>query len=186
MSMISRANRVIRKAKLQDVCLHFPKMNLDDLSFTCFADASLGNVDGGSSQGGTYIEVTSGTYHCPIDWQSKKIRRVAKSTLAAETIAMVEAIDSAIYLSTLLSEIVHNNKRRIPINCWTDSYSLLEAAHSTTSISDRRLRIETAIIREAIAEKKITLSWIDSKNQLADCMTKKGCDNRKLVARITN
>ena len=185
-SMISRANRVIRKAKLQDVCLHFPKMNLDDLSFTCFADASLGNVDGGSSQGGTYIEVTSGTYHCPIDWQSKKIRRVAKSTLAAETIAMVEAIDSAIYLSTLLSEIVHNNKRRIPINCWTDSYSLLEAAHSTTSISDRRLRIETAIIREAIAEKKITLSWIDSKNQLADCMTKKGCDNRKLLARITN
>ena len=34
----------------------------------------------------------------PIAWQSKRIRRVAKSTLVAETLAMVDLAEASIFL----------------------------------------------------------------------------------------
>ena len=184
--LITKANRIIRKAKSQDVHLHFPKMDLDNLSVTCFADASYGNLKDGGSQGGMFIEVRSGVHTCPVEWQSKRIRRAAKSTMAAETIAMVEAMDTAIYMSELISEILYNNTRSIPVQAFTDNLSLYQSAHSTTAITDRRLRIEIAIVRQTIAEKQVSLSWIDNKKQLADCLTKKGCDSKKLLARIAD
>ena len=184
-SLLTQANRIVKKSKLQDVYLHYPKMNLEQLSVNCFADASFGNLKDGGSQGGVYTEVMSGTYSCPVEWQSKRIRRSAKSTLAAETIALVEAIDTAIYLKELISEILYSKSLNIPINCFTDNLSLFQSANSTTSVSDRRLRIELAVIREAVAKKEVTLTWVQSKDQLADCLTKKGCDSKKLLDRIT-
>ena len=106
-------------------------------------------------------------------------------TLAAETIALVEAIDTAIYLKELISEILFNKSQNIPINCFTDNLSLFQSANSTTSVSDRRLRIELAVIREAVVKKEVILTWVQSKDQLADCLTKKGCDSKKLIDRIT-
>lgn len=185
-SLLKQANRVIKRAKLRDVNLHYPKMNLNNLSVECHADASHGNLKGGGSQGGMFIEVRSGDYSCPVEWQSKKLRRAAKSTLAAETIAMVESMENAIYISSLLKEILSSSTGDIPINCFTDNYSLFQTAHSTTSISDKRLRIELAILREALNREDVTLSWVKSQEQLADCLTKKGCDDQRLIARITH
>ena len=152
-SLLKQANKVIKKAKFFDVCLFFPKMDLTDLSITAFADASHGNLTDGGSQGGMFIEVRSGGYTCPVEWQSKRIRRAAKSTLAAETIALVEAIDNAIYVKHMIQEILHVTSNQISIDCITDNYSLYQTAHSTTSVGDRRLRIELAIVREAIEKR---------------------------------
>ena len=41
----------------------------------------------------------------PICWQSKRIRRVVRSTLAGETLALADGIDSAFYLATIYSEL---------------------------------------------------------------------------------
>ena len=131
-----------------------------------------------------YIEVRSGASTCPVEWQSKRIRRAAKSTLAAETIALVEALENAIYIKHLITEMLLKSSSHIEVNCLTDNYSLYQTAHSTKSISDRRLRIELAIVREAIKTEQVTLKWVNSKEQLADCMTKKGCDSQKLIQRI--
>ena len=105
--------------------------------------------------------------------------------MAAETIAMVEAVDHAHYISALISETLFNGTRRIPIHAVTDNNSLYQSAHSKTSITDKRLRIEMAVLREDISNQGISLSWIDSENQLADCLTKNGCDSRKLLARVS-
>ena len=152
----------------------------------CYADASLGNLTNGGSQGGLFIEIRSGNICCPIEWQSKKIRRAAVNTLAAETISLVDAISSACYIRALLAEVLSCNEDNVPVVCYTDNYSLFQTAHSTTSASDRRLRIELAFVRETIVQKEITLKWVSTGEQLADCLTKKGCDSRKLVNRITN
>ena len=185
-NLLSQANKVIAKAKSENVYLSFPRMDLEDLSIFCYADASCGNLRDGGSQMGSVIELRSGDKSCVIDWFSKRIRRCAKSTMAAETIAMVDAVDNAIYLSELLSEIIYNRTKKIPVHAFTDNKSLFQSAQSTTAIQDRRLRIEMAIMRECVEKEDITLSWIESENQLADCLTKKGCDSRKLLARILN
>ena len=47
-------------------------------------------------------------------WKAKKVKKVAKSTLAAETVALVEAVDIRIYLSDTLTRVIyHGNVERI-------------------------------------------------------------------------
>ena len=184
-SLMNLVNRAVKKAKSEEVCVFYPSMDLDNLKVVCYSDASFGNLRDGGSQMGSYIEITDGNYSCPVDWFSKRIRRAAKSTMAAETIAMVDTFDHAFYLSKLLSQILYNSSKQIPIVAVTDNRSLFESAFTETSITDRRLRIELAIIREYLENKEVNLSWTDSKSQLADCLTKQGCDSRQLLMRIS-
>ena len=183
--LLLKANKTIKKAKYNDVFLHFPVLDLDDVKVRCYADASFGNLPDGGSQGGIYTEMVSGSKSAPIDWQSKRLTRTPKSTLAAETIAMVEGFESAYLISTLLSEILNNNTKPVPVEAFTDCYSLYEAAHSTTSVTDKRLRIEIAILREGLSRNEFTLGWVKTDDQLADCLTKRGSDPRKLLERVT-
>ena len=183
--LMNLVNRVVKKAKSEEVCLFYPCMDLDNLKVVCYSDASYGNLRDGGSQMGSYIEITDGNSSCPVDWFSKRIRRAAKSTMAAETIAMVDTFDAAFYLSKLLSQILYNSSKDIPIVAVTDNRSLFESAFTETSITDKRLRIELAIIREYLENKEVSLSWTDSKSQLADCLTKQGCDSRQLLMRIS-
>ena len=90
---------------------------LQKTHFAVFADASYGNLAGSASQGGFISFLTSGNGQCrPISWTSKKVKRVVKSTLAAETLAMAYATDSAYLISMLLGEIIREFK--IPTT-WT-------------------------------------------------------------------
>ena len=40
----------------------------------------------------------------PISWKSKKIQRVVKSTLAAETLALVEALETCFMIRAIMLE----------------------------------------------------------------------------------
>ena len=94
-------------------------------------------------------------------------------------------MESAVLISKMLNEIIHNDRKSIPIEALTDCYSLFEAAQSTTSILDRRLRIEMSILRESLSRDEFKLKWINTGMQLADCFTKRGSDPRPLISRVT-
>jgi ABC-type enterobactin transport system permease subunit len=76
------------------------------LKLVVFSDASLENLKDGGTQGGHLIVLMGeeGRFS-PICWQSKRIRRVVRSTLAGETLALADEIDNAIFLATLVSEL---------------------------------------------------------------------------------
>lgn len=77
---------------------------------------------------------------------------------------MANAIDNGLYLASLLHGV----------DCLTDCYSLKDAILSTKQVAEKRLRIEISSIRELLQQKKISeVKWIESENQLADCLTKK-------------
>ena len=42
-----------------------------------------------------------------ISWQSKRIKRMVRSYLAAEALAMLDGIDSVLYIATLLNELIN-------------------------------------------------------------------------------
>ena len=142
------------------------------------SDASFANVGGTESQGGHIIYVTDGqSLAFPLAWQSHKLKRVAKSTHAAETLAMVDAAESAVFLRMSILELLSmaDIPRNIPIECRTDSAALRNSVHSCTQILDKRLRIETAILREMVARKEIVdFKWVPTTNQPADALTKTG------------
>ena len=41
-----------------------------------------------------------------------------------------------------------------------------------TTVTDKRLRVDIARLREMVDKSEITISWVDEKEQLADCLTK--------------
>ena len=43
-----------------------------------------------------------------ICWQSKRIKRIIRSSLAAEALAMLDGIDSALYIAALLNELIYD------------------------------------------------------------------------------
>ncbi|CAL4154397.1 unnamed protein product, partial [Meganyctiphanes norvegica] len=59
--------------------------------------------------------------------------------------------------------------------CFIDNKSLWENAHSTKGVSERRLRIDIAAIKEMLERKEISaIKWVETSHQLSDCFTKKG------------
>ena len=42
----------------------------------------------------------------PISWRANKIKRVVHSTLAAESLALAEGLEEAVFLKALLSEVI--------------------------------------------------------------------------------
>ena len=91
--------------------------------------------------------------------------------------ALADGIDNAIFLATLFSELTVGDckHRGLPIVCVTDNHSLLDAVKSTKSVTEKRLRLEISNVKELIQSGTIQhIMWSASKEQLADCLTKKG------------
>jgi len=176
---VSYANRVIRKAKTHSYPLKFNKLQYP-LHLVVFCDASYANLSDGSSQGGNIIFLADNEDRIsPVSWCSRKLRRVCKSTEAAETMAMLDAIDSCVWIGSLLNEIMPGKIEMSVIK--TDNRSLHDAVHSTTAVEEKRLRVEIAAIREAIRNEEVQVDWIPKTIQLADCLTKQGADSKKLM-----
>ena len=80
---------------------------MEQLTVECYSDASFGNLAGGGSQGGYIIFLSDPDgSRCPLSWQSRKVCRVVKSTLAAETLALLDAAEAGVYLANLITEVV--------------------------------------------------------------------------------
>ena len=156
------------------------------LKLVAFSDASHANLPDGFSSAGGYIIFLVGENEkcCPLAWEAKKIRRVVKSTLAAETLALVEAVDMAFYLGCILSDILYNGSKtlEIPIQCYVDNKSLWDNIHSTKNVSEKRLRIDLGSLKEMLEHKDISeIKWVETSHQLSDCFTKKGVSCNKLL-----
>ena len=91
-------NKVIRFVKNNPGFIKFPKLDIDHLSVCAYTDASWNNLPNGGSQGGQIIFIKDpNNVVSPIIWNSNKIRRVARSTLTAESLALLDGCDSAFY-----------------------------------------------------------------------------------------
>jgi len=149
----------------------------------------FGNLHDGGSQGGYFI-ITKGDSQKmnPISWQSRKLKRVVKSTLASETLALSEGIDNAFNTSMLFAELLNNNHQKtFPIQCFVDNKDLVEAIKSTKLVADKRLRIEIARIKEMLDKEEIcSITWIKSSDQIANCLTKRGASPYNMIDCLNN
>ena len=180
---VVRLNKVISRVVGDNFCLLFEKLSaVEDCIIECFSDASFGNLSDGGSQGGFVIFLKDGEgRRCPVYWQSRKLRRVVKSTLSAETLALVECAEAASYISWIIRDIIkcHN----LAVHCLVDNRSLVEALNSSHSVEDRRLRIDIALLKDMLSRGEInSVSWVGTSEQLADCLTKRGASAQRLRA----
>ena len=176
---LMQANKAARKCKQRSVSIKFPPLQ-KPLHLVAFCDASYANLKDGSSQGGiiVFLKGKKGKIS-PLSWASRKIKRVCRSTLTAETMALLEVSETCYWLSHIIKELIDDSLETTEI--FTDNKSLYEAAHSTTSVEEKRLRVDIAAIRQSVLRKEFNLKWIDTKQQLADSLTKQGADVTKLL-----
>ena len=97
-----RAKKAIRKLKQEQSKIFIP--SLGDPQFwqiIMFSDANLS--DGVSSMGAHIVFlVGTGNSCCPLPWTANKIKRVVRSTIAAEALSLQEGLEDAIFLRSLI------------------------------------------------------------------------------------
>ncbi len=167
-----------------EIC--FPDMGpVDGWKIVFYSDASHANLCEGTGSCVGYIVFILGknNHCCPLTWKSGKARRVVKSTIGAETMALLDAMDESLYQKEILCQILSLSKNDLPIVGVVDHQGLWEAVRSTKLVEDRRLRIELAGVKESLQRGEIMeIRLCTSGEMLADCLTKKNADGRKLLA----
>ena len=158
-------------------------------SLGCYIDASFANLKDAGSQGGFIVFIVGRNQkYAPLMWQSRKIKRVVKSTLAAETMALLEGTESCFLIKSTLFEILilSNDSNILRITAITDNISLYDAVHSTKTIEGKRLKVDTCTLRDMMQKKEIhNIEWIEADNQIADSFTKAGASTSKLIAALS-
>ena len=91
-----------------------------------------------------------------IIWQTKEFDRVTKSHLASETLALAlaEATEAGYLVAKMVQEIFQLSTLQI-IECLTDNASLCETLKTSTTASDKKLRVDIALLREMVDRKEI-------------------------------
>ena len=174
LSDIKRINKTINFLKTSPGFLKIPRLQLPSIKIKVITDASFNNLSNGKSQGGHIIMCSDANENCVVlSWCSNRVKRVIRSTLAAETLAFADGAESALCFSTMLKEFVPDSENLV-IECMTDSRSLFDAAGTTTAVSDKRLRVEINAIREMVQNNEIEIKWVEGKEQMSDVLTKSG------------
>lgn len=107
----------------------------------------------------------------PITWSSRRQPIVALSTMEAEYIAASDACREATWLRLLLSELgIHQDN---PTTIWCDNESaILLAKNPESHKRSKHIDVRYHHIREQIKKGVVNISYVNTKNQLADILTK--------------
>ena len=80
-------------------------------------------------------------------------------------------------LDIMINEFYYDSfqSNPIPVFSFTDNRSLEESARSTKQVTGRRLRVDMAELKRLLDAKELEdMKWCESKEQLADGLTKRG------------
>ena len=176
---IWQINKLVKSMKQERMFVKYPNLgNYKKWKLMVFSDSSFANLPDGSSQGGYIVFLANEEGKvAPLSWQSKKLHKVTKSTLSSETLAAIEAVDAAILIQLQVKEIFDV----VPdIILFTDSRSLHQTVHTSHVLNDKSLRVSVSYLRQFVNRKEIKVCWVESKNQIADSLTKFGASPYQL------
>ena len=101
-------------------------MNLESLQLLLYSDASFNNLPDGGSQGGYIVFLCDKFSNSAlIAWNSTRLKRVTRSILAAETLALTDGCDIAFFIANLITDTLQ--VQTISVTALTDNQSLHDA-----------------------------------------------------------
>ena len=175
--------KTVKRAKIEVTNKFTDLGNPEEWKLIMYSDASFANLPDTVSSCFGFIILIMGSNQrcCPISWKANKIKRVCRSTLAAETMALVEGLEECLYLKNLLSEI-GIFKQKNEIIGYTDNLGLREALYSTKLVDDKQTRIDIAALQQMLHTGKVQqIIWCSTKQQLANALTKRGASTEFLL-----
>ena len=174
------------KLKSETTRMVFPALgSVEDWVLVAHGDAGVKSMpDKITSVGGHVIMLCNKktSHTCVLMWKSKTIRRKVISSLAGETMAMINTIGEVVYKKSVLEQIYSGRVKLIPKIVVTDSKNLEESILSTTLVNDSWLIPDIAVIKQAVEDRIIThVKRVASEDMLANCLTKRGATGMKLL-----
>ncbi|CAK0823245.1 unnamed protein product [Prorocentrum cordatum] len=150
-----------------------------------YSDASWASRPDGSSQGGYQIfvgpedELNAGTPtpFVAMEWASKKLVRLCRSSLSAEAQAAALMWVKVFLAVSLRPDLGHDTAMTYlgESPFITDAKCLYDASRSATAglgIAEKRTAIEVKIVNEQLAEVNARWKWVNTQQQMADGLTK--------------
>ncbi|KAF8693981.1 Reverse transcriptase (RNA-dependent DNA polymerase), partial [Rhizoctonia solani] len=134
-----------------------------------YSDADFATQHGRKSITGSIIMMGGAA----ISWTSKRQSSVSLSTMEAEFIALCNTAKEIISIRQFLDDlgISHDTPVASPIFC--DNQAAIEAVHNPThKTRAKHIDIAYNFIRDEIQQNKITVSFIPTRDNLADALTK--------------
>eukprot|EP00435_Cladocopium_sp_Y103_P043435 s320_g12.t1 len=204
---LNKAVKMLKDSADAKWCFKASGLTLESCVVFMCADSSFANTDGLKSQCGYIIgltlpSITEGeeTPIIVIEANSSSIKRVCRSTLAAEANAYLAGAEAAIYLASILREIQNPGipLRTLeaetleaefalkPVIGFTDAKSLESTiTKDAGQPSDKRVKILVAQVREMM-EGECATHWLDTSQMLADVLTKLGCERELLLQALAD
>ena len=84
----------------------------------------------------------------------------------------------------MISELLFNKMFSITIDVYTDNRSLYDILNSTNAVSEKRLRVDIAMIQENILNNQVTINWLTTTEQIANVLTKDGVSSEILLKHL--
>ena len=190
------------ETKAQGITVRRGLFSLPDARLVLWGDSAFSNAPGEKSQfgivGALCKDEEGVVQRCQFQncvhvvSRSSTVKRVVRSTLAAEAYAVSETIETGQFIRHVLLELTETTASglrslrelervppsRIPVVVLSDSENLCRAAHRDAGqVSDKRLRIVISMIRESIGVQgaqvdRVKLKWVRTELMVADALTK--------------
>ena len=108
----------------------------------------------------------------PVSWSSRLQNLCAQSTAESEIYAVTDCVKEAIHLK-LLYEECEVRTIRIPMTVWEDNNACIKMGHGLSgSKAAKHFEVRLRFLNEHCRDKTIEFARIDTKEQLADGLTK--------------
>jgi hypothetical protein len=164
-------NQVSYLQSTNDVRLQFPQLDFATLHLLVYTDASFGIRPDKSSQAGYVVLLADFSKKCCfLAYRSSKTRRVARSSMSAETLPFADGYDCAFTLRAELNRLLGQH---IPLLMFTDSPPFFDTITRHSRTSEGRLMLDIYAARKSYRNREMdNLVLIRSQHNVADAMTK--------------
>jgi hypothetical protein len=169
--------------------LNLRKLDLERLVCLTYFDASFAQEEGMKSQCGMFSLLTDQdvvnrqVLGDLVEYESSTIRRVVRSTMAAESAALSKSLDRQLYLRLMVETLLYGQPElqdkdwrtelRIPGILVTDAKSLYDSLQKDESLpAERQTPLDVLVAKDLIEQKCISIRWLPNAHQFADFLTK--------------
>lgn len=140
----------------------------DPRSLVGFCDSDwAGDVDDRRSTTGYIFLLQGGA----ISWCTRRQRTVALSSTEAEYMSMVSAMQECIWLQRLQLELIGTPTESTTLHCDNKS-AIFIAQNNSFSNRTKHMDLKVKFVREKLESKAVLLKYVDTKNMIADFLTK--------------
>jgi hypothetical protein len=193
------ANKVLRRMKQHHEVTLYTKKIEGVPHFYCWSDASWANRKEGNSTGGYLIgignkEILEGAkgHLTIVNWATNKLKRVARSSLAAELQAMANAEDELHLCRATWLEIngvpvdmqqIDNEVSKVPGTMVIDAksiYDVLTSQNQPLQLQEKRTALELVAYLQNTSRNNTITRWVHGGANLADGLTKVGASQMLL------